>query len=93
MKNKNKSPIAPGWLMLLGCSTLLAFPWGHAQAQSFDLENGVTIDWDTSLAYGAAWRVQGQNSPFAERLYYCGQWVRSIDGQYRGRTSAGQWGH
>ncbi|HFQ8073397.1 DUF1302 family protein [Pseudomonas aeruginosa] len=40
----------------------MVFPWSHVQAQSFDLENGVTIDWDTTLAYGAAWRVQGQNS-------------------------------
>ncbi|HFE9956830.1 TPA: DUF1302 domain-containing protein [Pseudomonas aeruginosa] len=62
MKNKNKRPIAPGWLALIGCSTLMVFPWSHVQAQSFDLENGVTIDWDTTLAYGAAWRVQGQNS-------------------------------
>lgn len=34
----------------------------QAQALSFELDNGVTIDWDTTLTYDAQWRMESPDS-------------------------------
>lgn len=48
-----------GLLMAVVVSGLLALPPVDAQALNFEYENGIGLDLDVTLSYGAAWRTRG----------------------------------
>ncbi|MGI9273790.1 MAG: DUF1302 domain-containing protein [Endozoicomonas sp.] len=58
MQNKKITPR----LSALALAVAGALAAQNAQALSFDLSNEATLDWDTTIAYTAAWRMSGQNS-------------------------------
>lgn len=58
----------------------LAIGASSAHALSFELENGVTVDWDTTLKYDAQWRMEKQNETLLETSASAGNGVLRDDG-------------
>ena len=57
MHNKKITPR----LSVLALAVAGALATQNAQALSFDVSDEATLDWDTTLAYTAAWRMSGQD--------------------------------
>ncbi|WP_432470110.1 DUF1302 domain-containing protein [Amphritea sp. HPY] len=58
----------------------LALGASSAHALSFELENGVTIDWDTTLKYDAQWRMEDQDKTLLETSLSAGNGFLRDDG-------------
>ncbi|MEH6578507.1 MAG: DUF1302 domain-containing protein [Amphritea sp.] len=57
--NRQRYRIAISAGMVASCLSLASSP---AHALNFELDNGVTIDWDTTATYNAQWRQEDQDS-------------------------------
>ena len=57
----NRLPLSRDIARTLAVTVLTSAASLQAQAASFELDNNVTVDWDTTVSYDAQWRMEGRD--------------------------------